>query len=203
MHHIATLWVAGVAHHCTAGRPMCLALVLTGREKLIHSIFGFFGENAAEIIAVCALGLTVFQAHIARTHNKLSVRPHVTHFTFRDKKPGQGILAFRLLNNGVGPAFIKSFQFFLDGELVTDPDKALFAVLHNRNYNYSITTLGEDYAMPAGDSKDILIIVFPLKQIDCFEIIEKELNRFDLVIEYESTYKESARLDTRRENSER
>lgn len=164
---------------------------------LIEAISQFIGEHVTEIIAGCALGLTIYQAYLSRRHNRLSVRPHLTVFTHRDKRPGQAVLVYRLLNNGVGPAFIKSFQIFLDGQLVADLDKALAAVLLGRQYNHSITRLGDDYAMVAGEAKDILALVLPLADGESLEEVEAELNRFDLAVEYESAYKESRTLDTR------
>lgn len=166
---------------------------------MIQSFWDFDGKHVGELIAVCALGLTVYQAYLARSHNKLSVRPHLTQFTHRDKRPSQGVLVYRILNNGVGPAFIKSFEIFLDGQLVTDPDQALATVLPARQYNHSVTRLGNDYAMAAGEAKDILILALPLGEGDTLKQIEEKLNRFDLVIEYESAYKEPGRLDTRTE----
>lgn len=166
----------------------------------MQSIYNFIGQYAAEIIAGCALGLTVYQAYLSRRHSRLSVRPHLTQFIHRDKKPGQAMLMYRLLNNGVGPAFIKSFQILLDGQLVVDPDRALASVLSGRRYNHSITQLGDDYAMIAGEARDILILVLPLAEGEALEQVEAELNRFDLVVEYESAYEESRTLDTRTDN---
>lgn len=165
---------------------------------MIQSFINFLGQNAAEIIAACALSLTIYQAIIARHHNILSVRPHLTTFTHRDKKPGRGFLAFRLLNNGIGPAFIKSFQILLDGRPVDDADQALATVLQGRQYNHTITTLGSDYAMTAGEEKDILVLDLPLAQGETLEQVEAMIDRFDLVIEYVSAYNKPGKLDTRK-----
>ena len=40
----------------------------------------FLGEHSAEIIAICALGLTFYQAYLSRKHNRLSLKPHLTRF---------------------------------------------------------------------------------------------------------------------------
>ena len=82
-------------------------------------------------------------------------------------------------------------------KLPSDPDKALAEVLLGRQYNHSMMRLGDDYAMVAGEAKDILILVLPLADNESVEQVEAELDRFDLVVEYESAYKEHRTLDTR------
>lgn len=164
-------------------------------------ILDFLGQYAGEVIAACALGLTIYHAMIARRHNILSVRPHLTQFTHREKRPGRGVLAFRLMNNGVGPAFIKSFQLLLDGKPVSDVDQALVTVLPGRQYSHTVTMLGNDYAMPAGEVCDLLVLVLPLASGETLEPIEEQLNRFDLVVEYVCAYEKPRTLDTREEGS--
>lgn len=164
---------------------------------MIQVLTDLLEKHAGSLIALCALGLTVYQASIARRHNRLSVRPHLARFTYRDITPGRGVLAVRLLNKGIGPAFIKSFQILLDGVPITDPDEALSTVLAGRKYNLHVTTLGDDYAMSAGEEKDLLILVLPLKGGETLEQVEEQIDRFDLVVKYNSAYKELGTLDTR------
>ncbi|MBL4713617.1 MAG: hypothetical protein JKY64_03695 [Alcanivorax sp.] len=164
---------------------------------MIDMSFLFLGKYVAEIVAVCALGLTLYQAYLLRQHNRLTVRPHLVSFSRRNKTPGQRVLVYSLLNNGVGPAFIKSFRILLDGQLVTDLDKALGEALSGLQYNHSITRLGDEYAMVAGEAKDILVLALPRSNGEAFVQIDATLSRFDLVVEYESAYKESRVLDTR------
>lgn len=95
---------------------------------MIDISFQFLGKCVTEIVAICALGLTLYQAYLFRQHNRLTVRPHLVSFSCRNKRPGQRVLVYSLLNNGVGPAFIKSFRILLDGQLVTDLDKILAEV---------------------------------------------------------------------------
>jgi len=85
----------------------------------------------------------------------------------------------------------------LDGQLVTDLDKALGEALSGLQYNHSITRLGDEYAMVAGEAKDILVLALPRSNGEAFVQIDATLSRFDLVVEYESAYKESRVLDTR------
>ena len=170
---------------------------------MVDIIVWFIDEHLAEVIAGCALTLTFYQAYLFRQHNRLSVRPHLASFSRRDKRPGKGTLAYSLLNNGVGPAFIKSFQILLDGRLVNDPDKALAEVLPGLRYDHSITRLGDEYVMVAGEARDILILALPVSDGETLEKINSNLERFDLVVEYESAYKESRTLDTRLKKQDR
>jgi len=160
-------------------------------------VWEILGENATEVIALCALVLTSYQAYLSRVHNRLSLKPHLTRFVHRSRKAGQGFLAFELLNNGVGPAFIKSFEVMLDGKPISDTEKALKEVLADKDLNSTVATLGPDYAMLAGEKKNILILSFELETDDDLTKIEEKLGRFDLKIEYQSVYGEKATLDTR------
>lgn len=169
-----------------------------GAILMVGFIWDFLGRYAAEVIAACALFFTAYEAITARRHNVRSVTPHLTTFTHRNKSPGQGILAVRLMNNGVGPAFIRSFKVLLDGKQVTDLDAALEEVLKGRSYDHTITTLGNDYAMSAGEVRDLLVVRLPLREGEGLEDVEKQLTRFDLVIDYASIYRKMKPIDTRK-----
>ena len=75
--------------------------------------WSWLSANATNVIALTALAATFYQAYISRKHNKLSVKPYLT--TWNTTTPeGYSILA--IINNGVGPAHIKSFGIFVDGQ---------------------------------------------------------------------------------------
>src|SRR5712672_755633 len=97
----------------------------------IQSFCDFVGQNVAAIIALCALGLTVYQAGIARRHNRLSVRPSLTSFTHR-AVGHDARFAVTLENNGLGPAVIDSFEVTLGGQPlnVHNRDEVLTALAH-------------------------------------------------------------------------
>lgn len=177
---------------------MSRALAQNEDLDLVAQSFDFLGKHTAEIIALCALGLTIYQAIVARRHNILSVQPYITEFNHRETSPGRGVLTFRLMNHGVGPAFITGFKILLDGKPVKDVDEALAEVLKDKKYNHSITRLGEGYAMPAGETKDVLILEMPLGPYESLDDTEERLNRFDVVVDYQSAYKKRATLDTRK-----
>src|SRR3989344_2263262 len=71
---------------------------------------------ASAIIALCALGLSIWQGYLSRGHNRISVRPHLTMWTH--KYHGDGLYAADIVNNGIGPAIIKCFSVKLDGKKI-------------------------------------------------------------------------------------
>lgn len=164
---------------------------------MIEFVLEFLRANAGVVIAVSALALTIVQAQITRKHHRLTVRPHLTSFTYTNKSPGKGVLVYKLLNKGIGPAFIKRFSIYLDNEATENADIALSGLLAGQKFDHKVTTLSSDYAMSPGEEKDLLAIVIQLDENVQLEQIERQLNRLDLVVEYESAYKEPLELDTR------
>lgn len=70
----------------------------------------WLGTHAAEVIAICALAFTAYQAFLQRQQSRVSVRPHVTTFVNRNRKGNVGELEVILMNNGLGPALLNRFQ---------------------------------------------------------------------------------------------
>ena len=71
-------------------------------------------EIGTLIIALCALAATIWQAAIARKHNKLSVRPVLTLY----RHDIDGFIHVR--NNGSGPAIIRVYEIWKSGVLVEE-----------------------------------------------------------------------------------
>jgi hypothetical protein len=74
------------------------------------------GQVSTGIIALCALGLTIWQAMLTRRHNRLSVKPYLTIWNDLDQEKHRYWI--QLLNNGTGPALIKDFRIEIHGERV-------------------------------------------------------------------------------------
>ena len=101
---------------------MCFIIILENVLEILTCIWKFVGENAGETIAFSALGLAIWQGYIARRHNKLSVRPHLTFSsTFLDEAPH---LTVDIKNNGLGTAIIMGYQVILDGVVQEDTGKS-------------------------------------------------------------------------------
>jgi hypothetical protein len=58
---------------------------------------------ASAVVALCALGTSIWQGFLSRRHNILSVRPHIEIVLRAKDDP---VFAIDLINNGLGPAFI-------------------------------------------------------------------------------------------------
>ena len=69
---------------------------------------------AATVIAICSLGISVWQGIETRKHNRLSVLPHIE-FGHRYNAKKSSI---ELDNAGIGPAVIIDYNFYLDGNQI-------------------------------------------------------------------------------------
>ncbi len=170
------------------------------------NIWNLIGENVAEVIALCALLFTAYQAHATRHHNRLSVKPHLCTFVNRSQNPGVGILAISLQNNGLGPALINDYKIYLDGKHLEiknskEFEKILEDMIGKYKFNHFVTVFGDDYAMPAKERKDILAVQFKIDGEKCFDEIEEKLNHFDVVVSYKSMYGEPGSYDSRKNDS--
>ena len=145
------------------------------------------------LVALCALVFTWYQVRISREHNRLSVKPHITTFSHSQTIGTDAYLTIELMNNGLGPAIIKSFQVLFDGKIVSLNDQKK-TTQHIKNQfqqqkGYHIEQLGPGYAMPANEKRIMLQLKFPgaggLQ--DTYEAL---LDRHELIIEYETVYGE-------------
>ena len=101
-----------------------------------------------------------------------------------------------LINNGLGPAYINKFQIYYKGQ-VCEPDAAVSAALGELSKNSSRTILGDDYAMPANETKVLLAVVFPATSDEEIDRVEEKFDTLDLVIEYSSAYEKMEPFDSR------
>ena len=161
----------------------------------MNQIFGFIGNNSAEITALCALLFTAWNVFVQRKHNILSVRPHLARFVYSDHDGEIGTAKFELINNGLGPAFIKKFEVYLDGKLC-DYDVALNYVVKDLPCKWQRTRLGDDYAMRSGGVKDIFVIIFPCASDDELTAVKEKFNRLDISIDYECAYGKERNFNT-------
>lgn len=115
------------------------------------------------IIALCAFGLTIWQARITQKHNKLSVTPHLTTWSHSDA--GNNRYAVELLNNGIGPALINSFQIQVDGQFIVGEgteqmEKALKILFPQYQYNSWQSYVSKGYMMSAKEVRNLVTIQF-------------------------------------------
>lgn len=146
---------------------------------------------SSTLIALCALIATLWQACVARRHNRLSVTPYLTTWSHNDDK---GVYKVDILNNGIGPALIKTFQVFVDTHEIKGQDleiirKALKILFPNYEYSVYNSFLSEGYMMAPKEGRCLVNIQFTGQTVPALEEIEHATKRVKIVIEYESIYK--------------
>ncbi len=127
----------------------------------------WIGRNAATIIALAALGVACLTAWTQRRHNRLSVRPKITLFTYTDANAGHGRFIVEARNAGLGSAIVHRAQVWLDGSPVNVEDPAsihdamrrFMAGTHQFAVENSFTLPGQ-HAMRAGDGFSLVAVQF-------------------------------------------
>jgi hypothetical protein len=164
-----------------------------------ENIWNLITDNSSSIVAISALALTIWQAHITRQHNKLSVAPYLTTWSNADGE--NGFYSIEIMNNGIGPALIKAFQVFVDGveikgnesELVEKATKKLFS---NYEYQSANCFLSNGYMMAEKNRHEIFSIKFIGQKKLNYKEYKQTIERARLVIEYESIYKDKFIYDS-------
>lgn len=151
------------------------------------------------VLGGCALVTTIYQAHLSRKHNRLSVRPHLTRHTDIQKDTIGATYRFTLSNCGIGPALISELYFLVDGERFpssrnsSDEVAAVVEAVIGRKYAYELLEHGlpgEASALSPGQTFVIAVIRFPIANGLIREAIESEIDRIDMSITYKSMYDE-------------
>ena len=169
---------------------------------MLDVIWDFLGKNAAEIIALCALFFTTWQFSVQRRHNKVSVLPHLNCYVHRSEIHNKGKVIVRAINNGLGPAFIKSFTLTLDGDpinfdLLQDARLLFNQVLGNvRTFKYNITLLDNDGSLQINDSVDIIVLDIDISSDDSIDKVVHDLKRIDASLIYRSIYGDEFKLQS-------
>ncbi len=149
---------------------------------------------AAIIVAIAAIGISVWQGMDNRRHNRLSVRPKLQ-IIFRADP--QGDAGFIVRNDGLGPANIKRFDVKLDDKLL---DKVSFRAVLDLARIMGLDSLPMDFD-PIVNTTTILpgdqarILTFLKGEGSNMKLVLDSMNvylsRIDLDLEYESMYGES------------
>ena len=86
-------------------------------ENTENTTFNRITAICTIIIAITAVAFSIQQGCETRKHNQLTVVPILTFFVHAKQHSIVGII---LKNSGFGPAIIKSFEIYVDGELIKD-----------------------------------------------------------------------------------
>ncbi len=151
-------------------------------SELLNYLWGFLGNNFEAILAICALVLTVNRISVMRKHNKISVKPFLTdHISKSLDDKNHYNYSFELINNGLGPAFIKSFSITFDNKVMSYKDdddlKVKLQELLPHGTVQSARILGDGYALAAKERCELLNIYAVTRASDKMEAIKNTLNK--------------------------
>ncbi|EGQ7830716.1 hypothetical protein [Vibrio parahaemolyticus] len=144
-------------------------------------------QYASEIIALCALFLTVYQASSQRRQNRISLKPHLDLFTERHFNNGVGRIEIYLINNGLGPAFIETFEITL-GDKNYNAKDALTVLFGNRSDEFNYTELSKGYAIAHNQRIRVLSVNFLAKDWAEVNGLEESISSLELSINYKSVH---------------
>lgn len=180
-------------------------------QGLLASLHGvgevFTSSNIAVFVASIAAMFTAYQSLLLRKHNRLSVKPHLSTWTRNEEDGTRYIIYFCLENNGLGPAIIKDFIVYFDGEKIGDnhDGEALKKIVNEKVKEQggilrnTISTLGRGFAFPTDRKEVVFAIHMAMHMGFDKELYKKFVDRFDLDITYTSVYGEPRTLSTKDE----
>jgi hypothetical protein len=158
---------------------------------------------AAAFIAACAFVVTLWQAHVARAHNRLSVRPLLVWSRDRVITEAGVEIAFTVRNFGIGPAMIERRFFTVDGSMFEAPagsSDEVEALVHAvfgtplpcQLKQHGLPGVGA--AIPQGGEHVIAKLFFQNYRAEAVDAMVKELPKVAFQINYKSLYRESYTL---------
>lgn len=168
---------------------------------LIHDFWQFIGNNAAEIIALCALVFTAYQLSVTRKHNKLMVKPHLCLSTNTYADDDGFEFEALIKNNGIGPAVIKKYKLFLDKKELSNTElDSLESIVRNQLQRavtgFGFIKLNVDYVISEKGEELFLNFTVPTNLNTSLEELKKSIDKFDVYIEYQSIYGQTYTFDS-------
>ncbi len=161
-----------------------------------NSLAPFIISIAALVAALAAVGVAVWQGAETRRHNRRSVKPHLTYYTFFSANhPCAGL---ELSNNGVGPAVITRFEVLVDGTLMpNDGARGWHRALEILSLEPGWALfhwLDPDDAIRVGES--LWLLAIPEKHLnpERERLLRDAIPRLEVRVEYRSVYDEPATL---------
>lgn len=156
------------------------------------------------VIACSALGISIWQATLYRTHNKISCRPHLT--TWEHGGTTEIDFAVDIMNNGIGPAVFTSFKIMVDGhaqngEGVEPMEKVLNILFPNYNYQLYTAYFGPSYSMASKENQRLIAIKFHGDSLPSKNEIDHAMKRAKVEILYKSFYEEEFELIVTKDKS--
>lgn len=157
--------------------------------------------TCSTVIAICAVSATIWQGILTRTHNRLSVRPHLARSENREFENDSATISYTVRNVGAGPALISERYFLYKGKRFVPADthihlvQAMVRELLGTKHPHALRHFGLPGAVLAsGDEQVIARIVFPKCSPEQLNALLKSLPEFRLCIHYSSIYQEEFEL---------
>lgn len=152
------------------------------------------------VIAVCALGVTIWQGKQNDKHNKLSVRPFLSAKLYWDAKGDTGFFTYELMNCGIGPAIIKDFiLFFGDKEVSRNNDQIYRNFLNKKLEKFMEVTPVSYLPGAVMQTKEIQALITFKYNIQNQSPIDF-INKLHMVIHYQSIYQDEIFIHDLRTN---
>jgi hypothetical protein len=161
---------------------------------------------ASAVIASCALWFSIWQAAQQRRHNRLSVKPHLATWTYRD--PQKGTFKVELINNGLGPAHIERFSLELDGVgLSENPMPGLENFLNrafpNTPYRATVGSVEGNYVMAPKEIRTIIELQFLKAPFPTKKAMDDAVAKLEIEVGYRSFYDEKLHFSSKEEKADR
>lgn len=161
-------------------------------------------DPGSAFIAVLALFVSIHSAWETRKHSRLTVTPRLTTSTHGDSVSddhGSTLqVSFTLANVGLGPAIVKAAEVLLDGVVVPATSSEDVRALLQHTFpgarlgpTVFFMKLNKEHAIAAGNVLDIVEFTMTNAPSDA----RKQLERFAIVVRYESLYGEPFTYDSR------
>lgn len=156
-----------------------------GAATIVTAIVGVF-------VSTLALGLAIYEGYQNRKHNRLSMTPSL-HYGLQTSATQQSLIT--IINSGVGPAFVKSFEVRVDTQVFQPKDgpdfqRTMATIFHDlKEFKTLFVTLNPEMAVRAGESIE-LIGIDPKEDKSHLSLVSEIFSRTNIRIEYQSAYKE-------------
>lgn len=147
---------------------------------------------ASGVIALLALATTLYQLHLFRKHNRLSVRPHLSTHT----EEVNDIYKITIRNDGLGPATIDLFSIYEHNILLQETGDKLITRAFKHLSRCNITELEAinlPYVLPANQAINLVTLNFDSSLDSIEDYLEGHLR---LKVGYKSMYGEKFSFQT-------
>lgn len=148
---------------------------------------------ASGVIALLALFATLYQSHLSRKHNRLSIRPHLA---VHGEEGDDFTFTVIIRNDGLGPASIEDLIIYRDGKKINANGEHLITKAFegiDKCELKSLEAISPPFILPANQAIKLATIEYNKNINSIDEYLESTLR---LEIPYKSSYGERFKLDT-------